>query len=124
MRQGGAHICWPVRDGLFLGGALAAKDKQQMKYLGITHIINVVGEGVYNLEWMGGKAGSYFPNDFKYQIIRTSDQSDQDLMPLFPKTTGFIQDALRAGGGVLVHCFAGVCVRVRDGPCVLRRHSL
>ena len=34
---------------LFIGGALAAKDKQQMKTLGITHIVNMVGQNLYNV---------------------------------------------------------------------------
>jgi hypothetical protein len=34
---------------LFLGGALAAADKRQMQSLGITHIVNLVGDGIYDV---------------------------------------------------------------------------
>ena len=35
--------------GLFLGGALAAADQRQMRSLGITHILNLVGDGIYDV---------------------------------------------------------------------------
>jgi|SouAtlMetagenome_1021521.scaffolds.fasta_scaffold336917_1 dual specificity phosphatase 12 len=59
------------------------------------------------LEWMGGKTASYFPDEFKYLVIQTADQEDQDLSSLFKRTSAFIDSGVRAGG-VLVHCFAGV----------------
>ena len=42
-------LCFSFTDGLFLGGSLAAKDKLQMKRLGITHILNLVGYGLYEV---------------------------------------------------------------------------
>jgi protein-tyrosine phosphatase len=56
---------------------------------------------------MGGKAASYFPNEFNYLTIQTADQESQDLKSLFQRTSAFIESGVRAGG-VLVHCFAGV----------------
>jgi len=62
---------------------------------------------IKQLEWMGGQSASYFPQEFKYLVIQTADQEDQDLMSLFSKTSKFIDAGVHAGG-VLVHCFAGV----------------
>jgi hypothetical protein len=56
--RGLTHVCeWARRisrthtrtAGLFLGGALAAADKGQMQALGITHILNLVGDGIYDV---------------------------------------------------------------------------
>jgi hypothetical protein len=60
------------------------------------------------LQWMGGRAKSYFPDEFKYLIIQTADNDAQDLISLFQQTSAFIDDGARQRGGVLVHCFAGV----------------
>jgi protein tyrosine phosphatase len=35
---------------------------------------------------MGGPEKSYFPQEFKYLVIQTADQEDQDLASLFKKT--------------------------------------
>ena len=60
------------------------------------------------LQWMGGQAKSYFPDEFKYLIIQTADNDQQDLISLFQQTSAFIDEGVRQRGGVLVHCFAGV----------------
>ena len=133
-------LCFSFTDGLFLGGSLAAKDKLQMKRLGITHILNLVGYGLYEviycfrptnlhilhinltvglrgtyciyrntatsfmqthysvfmqLQWMGGRENSYFPDEFKYLIIQTADNDQQDLISLFQQTSAFIDESVR-----------------------------
>ena len=46
--------------------------------------------------------------DFKYKIIKAYDKSSQSLLRHFPAAIAFMKDAIHRGGGVLVHCYAGV----------------
>lgn len=46
--------------------------------------------------------------DFKYKVIKAYDNSTQSLLRHFPAAIAFMKDAIKRGGGVLVHCYAGV----------------
>ena len=67
----------------------------------------MVGPGLYDDPLAGGREQSYFPQFFKYKIITTYDNPEQDLLSYFPETSRFIHEG-RMSGGILVHCYAGV----------------
>jgi len=98
---------WKVHRGIYVSGKEGAKDLAAMKKLGITHVLNLVGESLYTMPEMGPIQESYYPNHFVYKHITSSDLATQDLSQFFTETTGFIQEGC-ARGGVLVHCWAGV----------------
>ena len=58
----------------------------------------------------------FFPNDLTYKVINVLDNSSQSLLRHFPAAIAFIKDAVKRGGGVLVHCYAGVS---RSATCVI-----
>ncbi|GAB4843457.1 Dual specificity protein phosphatase 1 [Ancistrocladus abbreviatus] len=85
-----------IEEGLFLGSLGAANNKRVLKSLNITHILTVAR-----------MISPAYPHDFEYKIIDVLDQEDTDLAKHFDECFDFIDEAKRAGGGVLVHCFVG-----------------
>jgi len=86
--------------GLFLGGMEGASDKDQLKQRGITHVVNAANYDAF--------PKSYHPGAFQYLILGCADVPTQDLSQFFHKTNTYITEALRQGGAVYVHCYAGV----------------
>jgi atypical dual specificity phosphatase len=64
--------------------------------LGITHVLCVACD-----------LPQPYPCDFVYQRVLIQDSCDAPLHTHFESCFQFIQSGLEAGGGVLVHCFAG-----------------
>ncbi|XP_008807219.2 dual specificity protein phosphatase 1B-like isoform X2 [Phoenix dactylifera] len=85
-----------IEEGLFLGSVGVALKKEVLKSLNITHIL-IVAKSL----------DPAFPNDFVYKKIEVLDTPDTNLQEYFDECFSFIDEAKRAGGGVLVHCFAG-----------------
>lgn len=86
--------------GLFLGGMEGASDRDQLKQRGITHVVNAANYDAF--------PKSYHPGAFQYLILGCADVPTQDLSQFFHKTNTYISEALRQGGAVYVHCYAGV----------------
>ncbi|KAL5965667.1 Dual specificity protein phosphatase 1, partial [Taenia solium] len=82
-----------------LGNARDSGDAQLMEERSITHIINATREQSNFFEG-GGKV--------EYLRVPVDDNNTADLMPYFRPAIEFIDEAMRAGGRVLVHCKAGV----------------
>jgi hypothetical protein len=99
---------YKILDGLYISGIEGAKEVSTLRQQGVTHILNMVGPGVYDHPLAGGREQSYFPHLFKYKIVTADDNPDQDLLRYFPETSRFIHEGRTSGGGCLVHCFAGV----------------
>lgn len=85
-----------LQQGLYLGSIGAAFNKGLLKNLNVTHILSVVNA-----------VDIPFPHDFKYLRIEVLDSADVDLTQHFDAAFSFIDEARMAGGGALVHCFAG-----------------
>lgn len=100
---------------MFVSGCEGAKDKESLKASGITHILNMVGEGLYDIPQMGGKDQCYFPDDFTYKIVSANDNPSQNIEKFFAETSPFILQGAKAGG-CLVHCYAGVS---RSTTCII-----
>ena len=82
---------------LFLGDSLCANDYEQLKTLGITHIINCAIEHP-----------NYFPKQFTYLHIQVRDNPSEEISKYFKSTNEFIRSALYHNGKVFIHCHAGV----------------
>jgi len=85
-----------IVDDLWLGSCGAAGYKDKLKRNGITHILTVAN-GFDPLH----------PKDFKYKVIKIDDKVSEDLLEYFPECMDFIDDCMKEGGKVLVHCIAG-----------------
>lgn len=92
-----------IMDSIYLGSINSAYDLDQLKKLGITHILSVIS---------GFEAP--FPNNFKYLIINALDTENTNLFNIFNETNEFIDNAIDYGNKVLIHCKAGrsrsVCI--------------
>lgn len=85
-----------ILPGLYVGNFRDAKDPEQLKANNITHILSIHDNAKKLLD------------DKKYLIIIASDNPYEDLIRFFPQCIEFIHSARLSGGGVLVHCLAGV----------------
>lgn len=90
--NGGSEID-KITDKIYLGNYLAAKDKNNLINLGVTHILVV---GYYLTE--------YFPNDFVYKTIEIEDNENEDIKNYIIPVIDFIDN----GKVVFIHCRAGV----------------
>ncbi|XP_032463187.1 dual specificity protein phosphatase 13 isoform X4 [Phocoena sinus] len=99
-----SHIneVWP---NLFLGDAYAARDKNKLTQLGITHIVNVAA-GKFQVDT---GANFYRGMPLEYYGIEADDNPFFDLSAHFLPVARYIQSALIIPQGrVLVHCAMGV----------------
>eukprot|EP01062_Namystynia_karyoxenos_P050409 TRINITY_DN39189_c0_g1_i1.p1 TRINITY_DN39189_c0_g1~~TRINITY_DN39189_c0_g1_i1.p1 ORF type:complete len:230 (+),score=71.40 TRINITY_DN39189_c0_g1_i1:80-691(+) len=108
------HLILPPADGhrgVWLGNQVAAggmvplsdrtaqylaECKAELQRDGVTHILCFAEELCV------------FPDDFAYHQIRIADHESSELTPHFAAAFAFIDAALASGGGVLVHCNAGI----------------
>ena len=94
-----------INDYLLIGDYKDSEDFYMLKNKGVTHILCAAGELKPN-----------FPNKFKYKYIRGSDEPKFDLGKHFDEAADFIYQAVRSGGKVMVHCYAGVS---RSTSCLI-----
>lgn len=87
-----------ILDNVFLGKANSAQSYEILQELGITHILMI-----------GYDLTAWFPDrGIIYKHIELEDKETTDILPTFAETAGFIGNAIKSGGRVLVHCQAGV----------------
>lgn len=86
-----------IEDGVFIGDIASASNVDELKRLGITHVITAV---------LG--VSPQFPTEFVYMNVPIRDVESEDIKSYLTNTTRFIDDALAGGGKVLVHCMCGV----------------
>lgn len=86
-----------VQPGLFIGAFLAEQNKDELEKKGITHILQV-----------GDNLTQSFEGEFEYCTITVADTETACLLVFFRECFEFIEEAKESGGGVLVHCFAGI----------------
>lgn len=111
-----------ISDKLFLGNLKAASDLQNLKKnvrifdIVFFLIILLLIQGITHILQVASGIQPFFPNDLKYKVINVLDNSNQSLLRHFPAAIAFIKDGILRGGGVLVHCYAGVS---RSSTCVI-----
>ena len=57
---------------------------------------------------MIGGIGPRYPDKYEYLHIAADDMSEFKLKPFFMKAIEFIDEAIKGGNNVLVHCAAGI----------------
>ena len=93
-------VCVCAVAGLFLGGMEGALDAKELKRRGITHVVNAANYDAY--------PRCYHKGEFQYMILSCGDVATEDISQHFHKTNWYIAEALKQGGAVYVHCYAGV----------------
>ena len=85
-----------IAPNLYLGSIGAAQSEEQIKEKGITHVLTVARG--FDIKCVDG---------VKYMTVEVADSPDADIRSHFPQCFEFISGAVKSGGNVLVHCFAG-----------------
>jgi len=85
-----------ILPGLFIGNFRDAKDEEQIKANGITHILAAHDDAKPYLK------------SIKYKCVDVADNPTANLSEHFKECITFIHEARKNNGSVLVHCIAGV----------------
>ncbi|XP_018413662.1 PREDICTED: dual specificity protein phosphatase 26-like [Nanorana parkeri] len=100
--KGGTHHVDQVFPNLFLGDVNIARDKKQLRKMGITHILNVA-----HASWECTDTMEYGPY-IQYYGITAEDCPEFDISVFLRPGAKFIHNALSTPGGkILVHCVLG-----------------
>jgi len=90
-----------IDEYLFLTNFRGVEKKEEMKELGLTHVVNVNG---------GVEDNSHDDGSFVYFNIDNVSDDEEEALKLkahFDAANAFIDEAVAGGGKVVVHCAAG-----------------
>lgn len=91
---------------LLLGDHVFASDKEKLKLIGVTHVVNCA-EG--NKFCQINTSEDFFSgSDIKYHGINAMDVPKFRLIDYFRPAADFIEDGLLQEGKVFVHCYQGI----------------
>ncbi|KAK8864325.1 hypothetical protein IAR55_001572 [Kwoniella newhampshirensis] len=90
--------------GLYLGPFQSSLNIHRLRDMGITHILCIRDQKEARLIF------PRFPTEFIYMTLDISDNSDQNLITIFPRCKEFIEEAMSMGGTVLAHCNGGIAL--------------
>jgi predicted protein tyrosine phosphatase len=97
--MGSAHR---VDSNIYIGGYLAAANADFVKKNGITRIVKMFAD---DKSYPGGY---HRHPGVKYLVVDAEDVPDYDIRPGVMAALPFIQEGLKNGERILVHCHAGV----------------
>jgi len=86
-----------VCEGLYIGDFSSACNVDELKKIGITHIVTVIA-GVKKIR----------PDLFEYHTIDICDRPYSSINTYFDESVDFIANGIMCGGKVLVHCQKGI----------------
>ena len=93
------NVCSLITDGLYVGGAHIARNAQELKRLGITHVVNCVASQCPCLA-----AG----HGLEYLSFSMRDNGTEDITKYIYTVFSFITAAHEQKGKVLIHCMRGI----------------
>jgi len=88
-----------IENRLFLGNILAARSSRSLTERRITHILSVCPDPI---------PAELSASGVSHKRIAVDDVDYEDLLIHLPDACRFIDQALRNGGNVLVHCVQGI----------------
>lgn len=84
---------------LYLGDISAAHDVEKLKSLNITHVLTIEDNSLDS---------SVYKKFDKYKFKKLADHQFSDILAVFEECLTFIDEAIKEGNNILVHCFAGM----------------
>ncbi|KAM3967827.1 uncharacterized protein ACR2FA_011367 [Aphomia sociella] len=104
-----------VYPGLFVGDAVAAKDKSFLKRMGINYVLNTAEGKRYT---MVDTSHLYYRDcpGLRYKGFQLMDLPTTDISLYFHIAANFIDECISHGGRILVHCYMGVS---RSATCAI-----
>ncbi|XP_043279578.1 dual specificity protein phosphatase 3-like isoform X2 [Venturia canescens] len=106
--------CDEVYPGIFIGDESTAKNKNYLARIGITHVLNAAEGNRFGC--VNTNEHFYRGTNIKYCGLQLTDLPSTDISKYFYTAAAFIEDALKNGGRVLVHCVMGIS---RSATCVI-----
>lgn len=85
----------PRAGNLYIGGLYALYQTDLIRAAGITHVLSAIDYEALHPE--------KFAHLKQFQV-RVEDHPNENLLQYLEQGTKFIDEALRSGGGVFVHC--------------------
>jgi len=82
-----------IISNLYIGDYTTAAQHKTLKHFGVTHIVSCLAD-----------EEPLFPEMFKYHMVNLNDDEKEDLLVMIPNSHQFIEEALKKGGVVFVHC--------------------
>ena len=86
-----------IVDNIYIGNIYDAHNIEQLKKHNITNVISAV-TGFDNM----------YDSSINHLCLNLIDDTDQNIIHYFDIALYFIENAVRKGGGVLIHCICGV----------------
>lgn len=102
--------CDEVFPNLFVGDEDSATNFEYLKAIGVTHVVNMADGDVYTGEIF------YQDHDIKYLGVDIRDIPTTKIDMHFETVTKFIENGIKGGGKVLVHCLMGYS---RSATCAI-----
>lgn len=87
-----------IKNELFISSLQVPADINHLRRHGITHIVNTAADTCVN----------HFTGQIQYLTYYLKDANTEEMSLLFYRTLSWIDDAIKKGGRVLVHCREGV----------------
>ncbi|KAJ8599111.1 hypothetical protein CTAYLR_006345 [Chrysophaeum taylorii] len=88
---------------LWLGDAACARDVPRLEALGVTHVLNVAGQGAR------GPVAHYDAAGIVHQTFEARDSAKYRMLELhLDAAYAFVAAARATGGRILIHCFQGL----------------
>lgn len=87
-----------VKDFLYVGGEQIANNRDVLKELCVSHVINCAGDVCVNR----------FPHDFEYTTYYLKDSKTENIECIFYEVINALESVRQSGGRVLIHCVQGV----------------
>ncbi|XP_035226324.1 dual specificity protein phosphatase 3-like [Stegodyphus dumicola] len=97
-----------VYPGVYLSDAPTAMCTSLLKRMGITHVLNAAQGKEKSCGQVNTWSGFYSQSGIQFLGVPAFDNVVFRIYPYFEEASQFIQDALKTGGKVLVHCRAGI----------------
>ena len=101
-----------VAPNIFLGSDAVARNGDQLRSEGITHVVNCAAHICSN----------YFEGELTYRTLWLTDTPGEDITAVLYDSLDFIDNALNSGGRVFIHCSQVCRVDSKDSvllPCEL-----
>ncbi|GAB6026224.1 hypothetical protein CHUAL_012431 [Chamberlinius hualienensis] len=96
-----------VYPNIFVGDVSTALCTQVLKRIGITHVLNAA-QGKEKFYFVNTSAGYYEMHGIKFLGIPAVDFMNFKMEPYFEQAADFVEEGVKAGGKVLIHCRVGV----------------
>jgi len=91
-------VCTKIRNYLFVSGSRATMDKECLLQLGISHIVNLSGEGNFHEN----------ESSFRYHNFPLLDDVDEDILCVIYDVASIIATAKSENKACLIHCQQGI----------------